>query len=334
MMSQHSTLFDKATLRLTAWYMVILMVISLLFSLILFYVASDEFGRALGPRRPGETMIFIQDDDVMTMRQQRINESSSRLFGNLAVFNIVVLLGGGALSYLLARRTLRPIQEAMELQARFSSDAAHELRTPLAVMQTETEVTLRDKKSSKESYSTTLQSNLDEVHRLRTLTDRLLLLANNHDMPLAAVQIEDVAVEAMNRSLVLAQAKKIIIDNQVGQALATANVDSLTDVLTILIDNAIKYSPAKSTIRLTSSIKDKTVLLDVIDEGVGISEADVPHVFDRFYRADLSRSKLNVEGHGLGLSIAKRLIEQQYGKIRVTSTPGNGSQFTIRLPKA
>ncbi|MGB3023557.1 MAG: HAMP domain-containing sensor histidine kinase [Candidatus Saccharimonadales bacterium] len=334
MMSQHRTLFDNATLRLTAWYMAILMVISLLFSLVLYRVASDEFGRALGPRRPGETRIFIEDDTVVMLRQRRIDDSNARLIGNLVFFNVVVLIGGGALSYLLAKRTLRPIQETLEAQARFSSDAAHELRTPLAVMQTETEVELRDKKSTKASHAETLQSNLDEVHRLRTLTDRLLLLANNQDMPLTTVQIEDVAVEAVNRSVAIAQAKNIAIDNTISPALVTANVESLTDVLTILIDNAIKYSPTGSTIRLTSEVKDKIVELAVIDEGIGIAENDLPRVFDRFYRADQSRSKLNVEGHGLGLSIAKRHIEQQRGEVTVVSTEGKGTTFYLRLPKA
>lgn len=333
-MSQHRTLFDNATLRLTAWYMAILMVISLLFSLVLYRVASDEFGRALGPRRPGETRIFIEDDTVVMLRQRRIDDSNARLIGNLVFFNVVVLIGGGALSYLLAKRTLRPIQETLEAQARFSSDAAHELRTPLAVMQTETEVELRDKKSTKASHAETLQSNLDEVHRLRTLTDRLLLLANNQDMPLTTVQIEDVAVEAVNRSVAIAQAKNIAIDNTISPALVTANVESLTDVLTILIDNAIKYSPTGSTIRLTSEVKDKIVELAVIDEGIGIAENDLPRVFDRFYRADQSRSKLNVEGHGLGLSIAKRHIEQQRGEVTVVSTEGKGTTFYLRLPKA
>ena len=112
-----------------------------------------------------------------------------------------------------------------------------------------------------------------------------------------------------------------------------AEPESLTDVLTILIDNAIKYSPEKSTIVIESAVQDKTVELMVKDQGIGIREADKDHVFDRFYRADTSRSKLNVEGYGLGLSIAKRLIELQHGTVSVTSIVGKGSTFTIKLPK-
>lgn len=333
-MSAHRSLFDSATMRLTAWYVVILMVISLLFSVVLYHVASDEFNHALGPRRPGETSIFADDVTALNLRQQRIDDSNSRLTGNLVLFNLIVLAGGGVLSYVLARRTLSPIQDAMEAQARFSSDAAHELRTPLAVMQTETEVALRDTKSSKNSYGDALRSNLDEVHRLRTLTDRLLVLSSNHEIEIGDVQLDDVAGEAMNRSITLAQSKHIAIDNTVGRVAVRANADSLADIVTILIDNAIKYSPAKSTVTLTSSIQDKYAVVSVADEGMGIAEQDLPHIFGRFYRADTSRSKVNVEGHGLGLSIAKRLVELQHGEITVESTAGKGSTFSIRLPLA
>lgn len=325
------TLFDSATLRLTAWYVLILMILSILFSAMLYHFASQEFNRAFGPR--GGVRVFIDSESVLTIRQQMVEESNKRLLANLAIFNACVLLGGGGLSYLLARRTLRPIEVAMASQARFSSDAAHELRTPLAVMQSEIEVGLRETKSTVQSQRKLLESNLDEVHRMQTLTDRLLLLANNQDIALSPVDVETVAVEALNRVIMPASQKHIEIENKVGPALVMAHADSLTDVLVILLDNAIKYSPKKSTIIIDSLAKDKEVLLQVIDYGVGMRQSDVAHVFERFYRADTSRSKINVEGYGLGLSIAKRLMDLQKGDIGVTSKPGKGSTFTLRLSK-
>jgi two-component system sensor histidine kinase CiaH len=326
------SLFDSATMRLTLWYMVILMTISVLFSVLLYRVASDEFDRALGPRG-GNMRIFINSDNVIATREQIIRDSNQRLFTNLLLFNALVLVAGGGASYLLARRTLVPVEEALEAQSRFSSDAAHELRTPLAVMRSEIEVGLRDTSATKTSQHRLLESNLDEVQRMQTLTERLLLLANNHSVELASVDIETVAVEAMNRSIPLAVSKNISIENNVASTNVIAELESLTDVLTILIDNAIKYSPEKSTIVIESNVQDKTVELRVKDQGIGIKQADKDHVFDRFYRADTSRSKLNVEGYGLGLSIAKRLIELQHGTVTVTSTVGKGSTFTIKLPK-
>lgn len=326
------SLFDSATLRLTVWYLVILMTISVLFSVLLYRVASDEFDRAFGQR--GEmSRVFVSEDGIIDVREQIIRDSNQRLFTNLLLFNALVLVAGGGVAYLLARRTLEPVEQALEAQSRFSSDAAHELRTPLSVMRSEIEVGLRDTAATKKSQRELLQSNLDEVQRMQTLTERLLLLANNHTIDLTIVDVETIALEALNRSIPLASSKHIAIDNNVAAKHVLADAASLTDVLTILIDNAIKYSPENSTIVIESAEQDKSVELRVKDQGIGIPRADKDHVFDRFYRADTSRSKLNVEGYGLGLSIAKRLIELQHGTVTVTSTVGKGSIFTVKLPK-
>ncbi len=327
----NQSLFDSATMRLTAWYVLILTVLSLLFSVMLYHFASEEFSRAFGPRGGMERILAEFSD---TTRQQMIADSNRRLLTNLAIFNACVLVGGGGLSYLLARRTLRPIEEAMESQSRFSSDAAHELRTPLAVMQSEIEVGLRETKPTVRSQRQLLESNLDEVHRMQSLTDRLLLLANHQDIEMAPTDTEAAAVEALNRVITPALAKHISIDNTVPSLTAKAHRESLIDVLVILLDNAIKYSPENSTITIDGEIKDKTVLLSVRDHGIGMRESDIKYIFDRFYRADTSRSKINVEGYGLGLSIAKRLMELQGGQITVKSMPGHGSTFTLRLPLA
>jgi two-component system sensor histidine kinase CiaH len=322
-------LFQSATVRLTAWYMAILIVLSLLFSLIVYSIASQEFARTVGPRRPGETPLFIESDIVNQLRQERVEESNRHLIGNLLLFNIFTLGLGGAASYLLARRTLQPIEDALDAQSRFSSDAAHELRTPLTIMQSEIEVELRDKKSNKTSHQAVLTSNLEEVQRLRTMTDRLLLLASNHDLPFEPVELDDAAVEAVNRLIPIAQAKGISIENAVGTVTVRANRESVVDVLTVLLDNAIKYSPDKSEITVTSQVKDRQVLLAVSDYGPGLSDEEKAHVFDRFYRADSARSAQYVEGHGLGLSIAQRLMELMNGTIAVADNKHKGATFTV-----
>lgn len=323
-------LFDSAQLRLTSWYLLILVVLSLLFSTIVYTIASNEFDRAFRAR-PGEPrqLVYIQ-----TLREERAKEGRANLVSNLVLFNLVVVGAGGAASYLLARRTLRPIEEALQAQSRFSSDAAHELRTPLAVMQSEIEVDLRDLKATKKSHRTVLESNLEEVHRLRVLTDRLLMLASSQSLPLSPVSLEQVAIAAVNHAVPLATQQKISIDNQVGDLRVTAHAESLGDVLTILIDNAIKYSPPKSTVTLTAEPLDGRVEISVKDNGVGIPLADQDKVFDRFYRVDDSRSRQNIEGYGLGLAIAKQLVEMQDGALSVKSQPGKGSSFTVSLASA
>ncbi len=330
---KHLNVFESATLRLTAWYVLLLMALSLLFSTMLFTVASHEFSRALGPNQPGDYRLFLDSDVASELRGQRVADSNARLVGSLAFFNIAVLMGGSALAYLLARQTLKPVEAAHEAQSRFASDAAHELRTPLSVMQTEIEVGLRDKKATKQDYEATLRSALDEVGRLRTLTDRLLLLASQQQVELGPVDIEDASVESITHAIPLAQTKHVAIDNQVASVMALANRESVVNILDILIDNAIKYAPAKTTITLQSKLGDTYVEVAVSDEGEGIASEEHDKIFERFYRSDLSRSKDNVEGHGLGLSLAKVLVEEMDGSIRVVSEPGAGAHFIVRLPR-
>ena len=326
--------FGSATVRLTGWYMLILTLLSLFFSGIVYNIAANELHRPVGPSQQDQT-VFSNNTGTLSYfedwRQEREKEGKTRLVTSLVIFNVAVIATGGLASYYLARRTLHPIEEALEAQTRFSSDAAHELRTPLAVMQSEIEIGLRDKKISATAQRELLESNLDEVERLRLLTDRLLMLSNYKNVEVTQTLLDDVVTEAINRVVPLAQAKKIGIDSTVGKQKAVANADVLTDTLVVLLDNAIKYSPKKATVTISAKEQGKHVALHVTDTGHGISAEDLPHIFDRFYRADMSRSKVNVEGHGLGLSIAKRSVEAMGGEISVVSAPKKGTTFTIRL---
>ena len=327
-------IFHSASLKLTAWYLTIIMVISLVFSVIVYSVSSAELGRSFPPRNQISQRLFLDPEAFEALREERAEEGRAHLIGNLLVINIAMLVLGGGASYLLARRTLSPIQEAMDAQGRFISDASHELRTPLTAMQTEIEVALRDKTLDKTALKNQLSSNLEEVHALRSLTDRLLQLSNGHDMSRSAVTLDEPAINALNRVLVLAQSKSISIENNIPPLTVHANTDSVSDVLAILLENAIKYSPKNTTIQLNAEEQGKYAAIKVVDQGIGIKASELPHIFDRFYRADLSRSKQHVEGHGLGLAIAKRIIEAHEGSITATSRPGKGTTFLVRLPLA
>lgn len=327
------SIFESATLRLSAWYVLVLMTLSILFSTVLFQMATVEFDKVWAPRGQNEVRIFLDNPDANELREQRIADSNARLVGGLVLFNLGVLIGGSALSYVLARRTLRPIEEAHDAQARFASDAAHELRTPLAVMQTEIEVSLRDAKATKADHQAVLASSLEEIERLRNLADRLLVLASQQELELGAVNLEDAAMEALAHAVPLAQAKSISVENAVGAGTARGHFESVVTVLGILLDNAIKYSPEKSGVTLTSTETDRSVVLAVADQGPGIALEEQEKIFERFYRVDSSRSSENVPGHGLGLSLARRLAEEMQGELRVVSEPGKGATFTLRLPK-
>lgn len=327
-------MFSSATLRLTGWYMVLLMSLSILFSIVLFTVARNEFGRALGPMRPGEIRFMLTDKDAQTVRQQRIDDSTARLVVSLVIFNLAVLVGGGALSYALAKRTLRPLEVSHEAQVRFTSDAAHELRTPLTVMQTEVEVALRQTKTTLPQAKKVLASTLEEVARLRTLTDHLLQLATEQELSLTTVRLDEAVIEAVTRVVTLAQSKHIAVENTVGVARILAHHDSLVTVIGILLDNAIKYSPDNSTITLRTTLVGGEVAISVTDTGIGISSEDQTKIFERFYRVDSSRTKQTVEGYGLGLSLAQRLVLAMNGRLEVRSELGSGSVFTVTLTRA
>ncbi len=329
--------FRSATFRLTAWYLLILTVISLLFSGIVYSLADREFEHVAGPPQRQLRMMSLAPNEIEELnntRQTLADESRDRLLGGLVLFNMAVVSLGGVASYLMARRTLKPIEEMVEAQARFSSDAAHELKTPLTVMQSELEIALRNPKATKSTYEKMLNSSLDEVHRLKELTDRLLVLASKQDLEISSTDIEAVAIEAVNHIIPTAASKKISVDNSVGTITALANSDALIDTLVILLDNAIKYSPSKSHISLSAKQTSKRVILSVQDNGPGIDVRDQEYIFDRFYRADTSRTRGESEGHGIGLSIAKRLMELQNGSIRLAHTSTKGSRFEVSIPQA
>jgi signal transduction histidine kinase len=330
-------MIHSAAFKLTLWYLALIMLLSVSFSTILFRISSNEL--ALSARRQDPLFSQLQRNgflDFQDTRAQQISEGREHLRTNLIIFNLATLILGGLASYLLARRTLLPIEEAMEAQTRFTSDAAHELRTPLAVMETELEVALRDANLGKDEMRLTLESNLEEVIKLKLLSQQLLQLANQDSEALSfeQVNLNEIVIEASERMTPMANKKSITIVNKLprNSLLIRGDATSLTEICMILLDNAIKYSDAKSKITATVQAVDGWATIKVADEGHGIRASDLPHIFDRFYRSDSSRSKKQVEGYGLGLSIASQLIKVLKGTISVTSEIGKGSVFTIKLP--
>lgn len=329
-------MFHSAALKLTAWYLAIIMVISLIFSVSLYHVSSADLDRNLN-RQIGYFNNFLAPDDTdnyLSLRQRQLNEDKRHLKANLFFFNILVLVAGGAASYWLARRTLTPIEEALKAQSRFASDASHELRTPLTAMQTENEVALRNPKLTKSEAVTLLQSNLEEVGKLRSLSEGLLRLAKGDgEIDISSrVAIQDVIDSAIARQIKNAKSKKINLISKLNKKYVKGNRESITDLISIFLDNSIKYSSPGTNVYLKSSHKDKGTVISIQDEGYGIKPEDLPHIFDRFYRAELSRTKNHANGYGLGLAIAKNIVDAHHGYIEVKSSVNKGSVFSIWLP--
>lgn len=321
-------LFDAAYLRLTAWYVAIIMAISLAFSIWVYNQAANELRFGL---QQSDSIIFRTPAQAYI--EERLDVTRQRLIGNLVLLNVVVLIAGAGASYLLARRTMQPIVDALDAQERFTADASHELRTPLAAMKTEIEVGLRDGKITKDEAIELLKSNLEEVDRLGSLAEGLLTLTQTGDAPLELkpVSLEEVVGAMVKRMQPLADAKKVTIKKDLQPVIVQANEPALEKIIGILLDNAIKYSPEKSVVTVKTYPKDGHSVLEVQDRGVGIKATELPHIFDRFYRADTSRTKQAISGHGLGLSIAQKLATQMQTKITANSTTGKGSVFKLRL---
>jgi two-component system sensor histidine kinase CiaH len=331
--------FRSAAVKLTAWYIAIIMALSIGCSFALYNVSSNELEHNVRRRLPISVNELLTPADLRnlsTMRNKQLDTDLNHLKGNLISFNLLVFLVGGAVSYALARRTLEPIEKSLEAQKRFTSDASHELRTPLTAMQAEIEVALRDPKLTKAEATGLLQSNLEEVAKLQALSEGLLSLAQNSDKPTITAPISSSTAlsEALERLDKVAQAKNITLKNDAKEITLKAEHRSLVELLVILIDNAIKYSPGGSKVQISSATQNKMGRISIKDQGVGIKATDLPHIFERFYRSDASRSKSQAEGYGLGLAIAKKIVSSLDGSIEVKSAPGHGSTFTIVLPVA
>ena len=229
--------------------------------------------------------------------------------------------------------TFARLESAFARQRQFTADAAHELRTPLAVIISETQTTLARERSAAE-YRETVEACLDTAQQMRRLTESLLELARfdaNEDRPRMSVDVAETARLCVERIRPLAAQHGIRVETELAPAHAFINVDRLSQVVTNLLTNGIYYNHPDGTVRVVTRTEQDRAAIAISDTGIGIAAADLPHIFDRFYRVDKARSR--AEGHtGLGLAISKAIVEGEGGSIGVESVPGAGSTFTVRLP--
>lgn len=335
-------MFKKARFKLTAWYLLIIMVISFLFSAIIYQINCTEINRFANsqsiriqgrlfspdPNSP-PPMITLIDDDL-------INESQNRLLINLGIINGIIFIISGSFAYFLAGRTLSPIKKMLEDQKQFISDASHELKTPITALKTMLEVSLRDPNLDLIESKKVLTDATLATDQLKTLSDSILqlnhLTNNGSSFKLEPILINKLISESVKKIKPQADKKKITIKFNQIKGKIIVDSQKIEELLLILLDNAIKYSPDSSSINFIAVKTNKHLILKVIDKGIGISQKDLPHIFDRFYRADNARTKDNSTSYGLGLSIALKIVEQHHGSIGVQSIPQKGSTFKVKLP--
>lgn len=230
--------------------------------------------------------------------------------------------------------TFARLQGSFARQARFTADASHELRTPVSVVLTQTQSALARERPASE-YRDALLACQRAAQRMRRLADSLLTLARldsgQAPPPRSACDLDQVARDALELLRPLAEQQGVGLAGDLSPARCPGDPEQLGQVVANLVGNAIRHTPAGGRVVVRTASEPGQVVLSVADTGEGIAASDLPHVFDRFYRADPSRS--SADGRvGLGLAIVKAVADGYGGTVHVASEPGRGSTFTVRLP--
>lgn len=333
-------MFHSARIKLTAWYLFIIMLITVLYSAAFYEVATQEIERIINRiefRHQNPDMPMPERPESGSLKRPSLEDlenSKQKLLVTLIFINGGIFILAGTAGYFLAGRTLYPIKLMIDEQNQFISSASHELRTPIATLRAEMEGSLLEKNISDKKARELITSNLEELGTLQDLSNNLLSLAQVHNMSpkqyMEEVSLLEVLTIAEKKVCSLSKKKHISIKVPTTDATIPGDKKNLIQACIILLDNAIKYSNERTTITIDLTASPQVTTIKVSDEGMGIPQSDIAHIFERFYRSDKSRSQ--ADGYGLGLSIAKKIIETHNGSIQVSSVLEKGTTFTIQLP--
>lgn len=281
--------------------------------------------------------VYLQVIGDRTTEQATLNAILTVLLVGGAVV-VLVALGFGAV---YARRALVPIRDsltaqrlALRRQREFAADASHELRTPLTVVRSSLEHLRRHADEPVRSVGDALDDIGAEVDHLTSLVDDLLLLARSDSGAISLdrlpLDLGDVAAAAASSLVKPAGAKDVSVEVDPEPAIVQGDAARLRQLVFILVDNAIRHSPKGGHVRVAVRREGGSALLDVEDDGRGVQPEDMPHVFERFWRASGAPSG----GTGLGLAIAKWIVDRHQGSIEVSNRQGGGAKFRVRLPSS
>ena len=319
--------FLYARLRLTVLYTILTMTIVVLFSLALF-ISLDRSSRG------------ILDDDrqsnLITIQNHKFRSSIENIENTIIYVDFLLLFLVLGLGYIIAGKVLNPIKKNMETQKRFLADASHDLRTPLAIMKSESQVLFQSNSENIDEYKQVMKSNIEEINKMTNLVEDLLLIARNESTKSETILNEDVNLQKLIEKLISRMKpesdKKNIMINVKGTITSSikGNINNVERAIQNILQNAINYTSKDGEIMVYLNEEKHSCSIDISDTGVGIKESDLPYIFDRFYKAEHSRN--DASGSGLGLPIAKQIIEQHGGTIKIASKLTSGTEVIITIP--
>ena len=334
-------IFFTARVKLTLIYVCTTMLVILFFSVGLFEITSRNIRIGRPPRPQISNTIILENKEIEISerapfpRRDPIVEQEIRkeliqdIKENIIVIDLILLCITTLVGYMLSGITLRPIRESYDRQKKFIADASHDLRTPLAIMHSEMEVALMDKKSD---HVDVIKSNLEEVEHMTKLVDNLFFLAKmdqGEKTPFESIDVGELLSKVVHTMTPLVHKKGLNIIHTIEPGTVLGNGMQLERVFRNIITNALQYTNV-GNITISGKHSASSYVVTVADTGVGILQKDLPHVFDRFYKGDNSRT--DSARSGLGLSIAREIVQVHHGHIEVTSTVEKGTEVIIRLP--
>lgn len=280
------------------------------------------------PTNNGYSFVFLD-----TSAQEKI---LTRLIYTFAAVALVMLVGLYFVSRYFANRSIRPVQEAFNKQKQFIADASHELKTPLAIINTNTDVLLTNSEDTIRNQAKWLNYIKSETERMSRLTSDLLYLTEMDDSKSRMIFSDFNMSEAVETIILTMEAvifeKELNLEYEIEPELQVhGNMEQIKQVIMILLDNAVKYANPHGSITLGLKKQQGDVVLSVSNTGAGIAPEHLNRIFDRFYRTDSSRARKQ-GGYGLGLAIAKSIVEQHKGRIYAKSTVGESTTFYVQLP--
>jgi signal transduction histidine kinase len=277
----------------------------------------------------GETLVAVAVADEVELVDRFASLIAA--FGGALLAAVVLVLAGG---WFLVRKSTDPVERSMEFTRRFMADAAHELRTPIAVLRTKVEVALQAPRSA-DAYAATLRGMESEARQLGRVVDDLLTLARADagERPVARERffLDDVVIDAAVSVRTLAQAAGVELQvEEYEEAPVVGDVSLVRELVVVLLDNAVKFTPRGGTVRVRVR-PDPQPTVSIEDTGMGIPADQLPRVFERFWRGDPSRPRSG--GAGLGLSIAQWVASVHGARLSLSSDPGKGTRATVVFPR-